>query len=113
LGSNGKRYDIATGLPDTKANRSAAELQARLIERDLTNQFFDPTLRKYRGDRSKARLAINDMFEKFIVVKTPHLYNSSLIKYRALLKDLSGFFKWQRPAHCESILHECHLTTVL
>jgi Putative transposase, YhgA-like len=33
------------------------------------------------------------MFEKFIGVKTPHLYNSSLIKYRALLKDLSGFFK--------------------
>ncbi len=93
LGGNGKRYDIATGLPDTKANRSAAELQARLIERDLTNRFFDPTLRKYRGDRSKSRLAINDMFEKFIVVKTPHLYKSSLIKYRALLKDLNGFFK--------------------
>ncbi len=93
LGGSGKRYEIATGLPDTKANRSAAELQARLIERDLTNRFFDPTLRKYRGDRSKSRLAINDMFEKFIGVKTPHLYNSSLIKYRALLKDLSGFFK--------------------
>jgi integrase len=59
LGGSGKRYEIATGLPDTKANRSAAELQARLIERDLTNRFFDPTLRKYRGDRSKSRLAIN------------------------------------------------------
>ena len=93
LGGNGKRYEIAIGLPDTRANRSAAELQAKLIERDIVNQLFDPTLRKYRGDRANGKLTVVDLFEKFIEAKTPYVYKSTLIKYRGLLTHLRKFFK--------------------
>jgi integrase len=93
LGGNGKRYEIALGLADTKANWSVADFQAKLIERDLTNRLFDPTLRKYRGDRAEARLTVVSLFEKFIEVKTPHVYKSTLIGYRGLLTHLRKFFK--------------------
>jgi hypothetical protein len=39
---NGKRYKIATGLNDTKADRAVADFHAKSIERDLVNRLFDP-----------------------------------------------------------------------
>ncbi|BAU13025.1 putative integrase [Leptolyngbya sp. NIES-3755] len=93
MGGNGKRFEIAIELPDTKANRAIAELQAKLIERDIVNQLFDPTLRKYRGDRAGGKLTVVDLFEKFIAAKTPYVYKSTLIKYRGLLTHLRKFFK--------------------
>jgi integrase len=93
LGGNGKRYEIATGLNDTKANRAIADFQAKSIERDLVNRLFDPTLRKYRGDRAGARLTVGALFEKFIKAKTAHVYKTTLIKYRGLLTNLQDFFK--------------------
>jgi integrase len=81
LGGNGKRYEIATGLNDTKANRAIADFQAKTTERDLVNRLFDPTLRKYCGDCAGARLMVGALFEKFIEVKTVHVYKTTLIKY--------------------------------
>jgi integrase len=93
LGGNGKRYEIALGLPDTKANCSVADLQAKLIERDLVNRLFDPTLRKYRGDRTGVKLTVVELFEKFIESKTPYVYSSTLIKYRGMLTHVRKFFR--------------------
>ncbi len=45
----GKRYFFALELPDTKANRAIAEMQAKQIERDIINDLFDPTLETYRA----------------------------------------------------------------
>jgi Arm DNA-binding domain len=44
----GKRYVFSLGLLDSKINRVVAERKAKLIERDILTEQFDPILEKYR-----------------------------------------------------------------
>jgi len=43
----GKRYSLATGMPDTPYNRKLSELKGAEIEQDIFYGRFDPTLAKY------------------------------------------------------------------
>jgi integrase len=97
LGGDGSRYVLALGLTDTPINRRVAEAKAKLIEQDLATNHFDPTLAKYRVEQASSPLTIVDFFEKFTEAKTPHVYKSTLTKYRGLLTHLRQFFK-QKPA---------------
>jgi integrase len=44
----GKRYYLSTGFADTSINRIDVEAKAQLIENDILNERFDPTLAKYK-----------------------------------------------------------------
>lgn len=44
----GKRYMLRLGIRDSKLSRATAEMKARIIERDILSDNFDPTLAKYR-----------------------------------------------------------------
>jgi integrase len=100
LGGDGKRYVLPLGLTDTQVNRRVAETKAKLIEQDLATNHFDPLLKKYRSESASSNnspLTVVAFFEKFIEAKTPHVYKTTLIKYRGLLSHLKQFFK-QKPA---------------
>ena len=83
LGGDGGRYVLPLGLPDTPVNRKVAQAKAQLIEQDLATNHFDPTLSQYRAQAVGTRLTVVSLFERFMAAKTPHVYKSTLIKYRA------------------------------
>lgn len=91
LGGDGRRFEIAAGMDDTRANRSIAQAKAKEIERDLLNGLFDPTLKKYRGQRT-AELTAAELMDRFIAYKTPYLYKDTLGKYRATRTSLDQHF---------------------
>lgn len=92
LGGNGKRYEIAAGLNDTRANRSIANQKAAEIERDLLCGLFDPTLRKYRGQRSAEPVGVVALMDAFIRHKSHHVYKDTLAKYKALRTSFKEYF---------------------
>jgi hypothetical protein len=49
---SGKRHYISLGIPDSKANRKAAEAKAKLIESDIALDRFDLTLTRYKLQKS-------------------------------------------------------------
>jgi integrase len=91
LGGDGKRYEVAAGLNDNKTNRAIVQLKAKTIERDLLNGLFDPTLRKYRGQRATA-VGVVELMDRFIRHKESYLYKDTLGKYRALRSSLKKYF---------------------
>lgn len=91
LGGDGRRFEIAAGLSDTRANRSIAQAKAKDIERDLLNGLFDPTLKKYRGQKL-ADATVAELMDGFIAYKSRHLYKDTLGKYRALKTSLEQHF---------------------
>jgi integrase len=98
LGGNGSRYVLPLGLPDTVVNRKVAQAKAQIIEQDLATNHFDPTLGKYRSQQASTRLTVVSLFQRFIEAKTPHVYKTTLIKYRGLLTHLKAYFR-AKPAH--------------
>jgi integrase len=98
LGGDGSRYVLPLGLPDTVVNRKVAQAKAQIIEQDLATNHFDPTLGKYRSQQASTRLTVVSLFERFIEAKTPHVYKTTLIKYRGLLTHLQAYFR-AKPAH--------------
>jgi integrase len=44
-----KQYSLALGIPDSRVNRTQAEIKARLIEVDIQTGHFDQSLDKYRN----------------------------------------------------------------
>jgi integrase len=73
-----KRYLISTGLVDTPISRKAAQMKANLIESDLADEKFDPTLAKYKPVSSLSTvmvdvppaLTIKDLWEEYIKGKS-------------------------------------------
>jgi Arm DNA-binding domain len=66
----GKRYTLSVGLPEGKINRVVAERKAKLIERDLLTETFDPTLAKYKTQPlTSNEIGVVEVFEKFIEYK--------------------------------------------
>lgn len=91
----GKRYFFALELPDTRANRSIADLKAKQIERDIVNDLFDPTLEKYRAayQQRSSGLSATEVFEKYIAYKSKTLRSRSIEKYTFTLSHLRQFFR--------------------
>lgn len=48
----GRRYDLALGMPDGTLNRKIAERKATEIEIDTTTENSDSTLNKYRPEQT-------------------------------------------------------------
>lgn len=98
VGGDGRRYVLPLGLPDTPVNRKVAQTKAQIIEQDLATNHFDPSLNKYRSQQSSTRLTVVALFERYMEARTPHVYKSTLIKYRGLLTHLKQYFR-AKPAH--------------
>jgi len=60
-----KRFWLYIGLPESIANRKAAEIKVRQIELDMTSNNFDPSLVKYKPQTQKLIL-VSDLFHQFI-----------------------------------------------
>ncbi|MBW4422749.1 MAG: site-specific integrase [Myxacorys californica WJT36-NPBG1] len=94
LSGDGKRFELALGLPDTPTNRKVAEFKAKLIEKDLANGDFDSSLGKYRPNyEPRSSVKVFDLFNSFINYKSNFVYKDTLIKYKALLNQLKTHFK--------------------
>ncbi|WP_181357499.1 tyrosine-type recombinase/integrase [Stenomitos frigidus] len=91
----GRRYDLALGLPDGALNRKIAERKATEIEIDITTATFDATLNKYRPEQPSqpSGLSVAGLFQKFMRHKASEVYPQTLIKYDATLRRLREFFK--------------------
>jgi integrase len=94
----GKRYAIALSLPDSKVNRTVAQMKARMIEGDIATGNFDSTLAKYkppRGSPNKVgRPTVPQLFGEFMEAqkKDKGLQVGSIGRYSATLKHLQDFF---------------------
>lgn len=81
----GQRYFLSLNLPDTSVNRSAAEFKAKLIECDLANDLFDPTLRKYKPEMGQNdTLSIVQLFDRFKQWKATKIDPRTIEKYQCL-----------------------------
>jgi integrase len=85
-------------LSDTPLNRSSAELKAKLIERDIAAEIFDPTLIRYKpitqqgNDEKTADLTVVELFNRFTLWKTSKVDDRTIEKCRALLTRLREHF---------------------
>ncbi|MBW4552955.1 MAG: site-specific integrase [Aphanocapsa sp. GSE-SYN-MK-11-07L] len=93
----GKRYTMGCGVNDHASGRAIAKLKAAQIEKDLLNDYFDPTLLKYRPrilGKNATEISAPELFERYAVAMkrekrlTPNAYQ----KYRATLSHLKRFF---------------------
>jgi len=85
----GKRYTLSMGLPEGKVNRVVAESKAKLIERDLLTETFDPTLAKYKIQPLASNgIVVVELFEKFIEYKRKQVEPQTLEKYFGLQSHL-------------------------
>jgi integrase len=86
-----KRFWLYIGLPDSRANRKAAEIKARTIELDMTSGNFDPSLAKYKPQRQES-ISVTELFDQFVEYKKHTISSSGLAKYIGLQKHVSVFF---------------------
>lgn len=93
----GKSFCLATGFPDTKECKHAAEMQAKRIQYDILYGDFDISLQKYKVQKVQQQLeslrrplTISKVVEDFIQHKELHLNERSLVKYHSLLKHLNN-----------------------
>jgi len=96
---NGERHFLSLGLPDTPVNRSAAELKARLIERDIALENFDRSLEKYQlqGQSQSAGITVVQLFDRFVGWKTHKIDPRTLEKYASVRVRVAEYFE-QRSA---------------
>lgn len=93
----GKRYVLTTGLAESQVNRTIAERKARLIERDILTEQFDPTLARYKPELVGVnQISVVELFEKFTEYKRKQLDVRSLEKYLGLQGHLRQFFREQK-----------------
>ena len=88
----GKRFWLYIGLPETFANRKAAEIKARQIELDIASENFDPSLVKYKPQQQQS-LAVTELWEKFSDYKKRQIAKTTLTKYKGFGGQLTEFFK--------------------
>jgi integrase len=88
--TGGDRYYLSLQLPDSKLNRSAAQMLATRIEEDIRTNNFDPTLAKYKPTESTS-ISVADLFNRFHKSK-PHLEKATHEKYNALHNQLTQWF---------------------
>ena len=88
----GKRFWLYVGLPDSIANRKAAEIKARQIELDMTSGNFDPSLTKYKPQKQEF-ISVTELFSRFTEYKKRTISIGGFAKYKELQKHVSTFFK--------------------
>jgi len=81
------------GLPNTIANRKAAEIKARTIKLDMTSGNFDPSLAKYKPQAQSEAISLVEMFDRFTQQKQRTISIGPLAKYLSLQKHVLAFFK--------------------
>lgn len=91
----GKRYAIALGLPDSQVNYTVAHQKSTQIELDIVSGNFDPTLKKYKPQRTSQKFTSGNvvgLFEKFMKEeqKTKGLYKGTLCRYEARHWSFNG-----------------------
>ena len=87
----GKRFWLYIGLPDTTANRKAAEIKARTIELDITSNNFDPSLIKYKPQKQES-ISVTELFDRFVEHKKRTILIGGFAKYKGLQNHVSVFF---------------------
>ncbi len=87
----GKRFWLYIGLPDSRANRKAAEIKARTIELDMTSGNFDPSLAKYKPELQQ-QILVTELFDRFLAYKQRQVTDRTFTKYIGLQKHVSAFF---------------------
>ena len=89
----GQRYFLSLNLPDTSVNRNAAVFKAKLIERDIANDLFDPTLKKYKPETGQSgALSVVQLFERFKQWKATKIDPRTIEKYQCLKVRLVEYF---------------------
>lgn len=78
-------------MPDTIANRKAAEIKARQIELDMASGNFDPSPTKYKPQKQES-ISVSELFYQFVEYKRRSISIGGLTKYLALQKHVSVFF---------------------
>lgn len=83
LFSGSQKY-LYLGLPDSPANRSAAEEKARAIASDIAFDKFDSSLQRYQpaaiAKTDKYSLALGELWEKYTSYKAEHLAATTIKK---------------------------------
>jgi integrase len=95
-----KRKWFSPGLRYEPINLAVAQQLAYQIKLDMISGNFDPSLKKYKGDRSlepAKDLGAVKLFERFIEFKTKKVQHRTLEKYKGLLTWLREFYG-DRPA---------------
>ena len=87
----GKRFWLYVGLPETTANRKAAEIKARTIELDMTSGNFDSSLIKYKPQKQKS-ISVAELFDRFTEHKKRTISIGGLAKYTGFQKHVFAFF---------------------
>ena len=87
----GKRFWLYIGLPDTTANRKAAEIKARTIELDMTSGNFDQSLAKYKPQKQES-ISVSELFDRFLEHKQRTISVGGFAKYKGLQKHVQTFF---------------------
>ena len=73
----GKRKYLYLGLKDNPKNCKAAELKAQQIEADIFHERFDPTLERYRPQKTvtieqpKTTQTLSGLYQQYIEIKRP------------------------------------------
>jgi integrase len=88
----GKRFWLYIGLPDSSANRKAAEIKARTIELDIASNNFDPSLVKYKPQKQES-ISVSDLFDRFTEYKKRTISIGQKAKYTGLQKHIQTFFR--------------------
>jgi integrase len=81
------------GLPNTIANRKAAEIKAQPIELDMTSGNFDRSLAKYKPQAQSEAISVVEMFDRFTQQKQRTISIGGLAKYLSLQQHILVFFK--------------------
>jgi integrase len=85
----GVRQYLSLGLTDSPANRQIASAKAKLIESDIIYERFDPTLEKYKPQKSSATPKITpivkvptlaELWEKYTQYKSTQIAASTLAR---------------------------------
>ncbi len=88
----GKRFWLYIGLPDTTANRKAAEIKARTIELDIASNNFDPSLAKYKPQKQES-ISVTELFDRFLLHKKRTISIGTVNKYVGFGKHIETFFR--------------------
>jgi integrase len=96
------------GLPNTIANRKAAEIKAQPIELDMTSGNFDRSLAKYKPQAQSEAISVVEMFDRFTQQKQRTISIGGWAKYLSLAKILGLKPLLQWPAlistNCKGLL---------
>jgi integrase len=94
-----RRVYISLGLPDSKPNRSYAQMQARRIEHDILSGDFRPDrLDKYKPQKAiipeapRARPLVRELWERYTDFKRPQLSQTTIaVDFERVARHIEGF----------------------